>query len=505
MTRKPTAFAPGIGLAVWWGGLSATLLALGCAGPDYYPHAGDAFNVLPQLAGTEGSRRATVQQNEQEISAVTLSSARLGAPQAEAPGLPRKHVEEPKALYAAAALTLDQAINATLLADPKIRAGLEEINQAHADSLTASLTPNPELNADVQLLPLTRPFTVTEQGGPPQMDFLVGYPIDWFLFGKRAAAMASASLGVRVSEAEYADLVRRRVTEAALAFFDVLEARKLGELARQDLEIMRKLEAKARTGKAAGVQSEVELSRVRIEVLSSQKTLRDADAALLTAKAKLRALLGHGTNWDHDVAGTLDSPLTGDVVLVEEAYEEAVKNRPDLEALRLKAAQAQADIEVENRKAFPDVKPFVGYTRQFQTKAIGFPDANSWSGWIEMSLPFFNRNQGNRAKAASRAMQSNFEIQARLMELRSELEAAAQELRAARANAEPDAQEQLRLAEQIRDAVNQSYEKGQQSFADVLDAQRNYRETARASTTSLANYWRSLYRFNAAIGKQVCR
>ena len=36
-----------------------------------------------------------------------------------------------------AGLTLDQVVNATLLADPRIRAGLESINQANADALTA--------------------------------------------------------------------------------------------------------------------------------------------------------------------------------------------------------------------------------------------------------------------------------------------------------------------------------------------------------------------------------
>ena len=42
-------------------------------------------------------------------------------------------------------MSLDQAIGATLLADPKIRAGLEAIHQANADLLTSSLPPNPTL------------------------------------------------------------------------------------------------------------------------------------------------------------------------------------------------------------------------------------------------------------------------------------------------------------------------------------------------------------------------
>lgn len=402
-----------------------------------------------------------------------------------------------------AALTLDQAINLCMLSDPKIRAGLERINQAHADALTASLKPNPELATDIQLLPLTRPFTITKQGGPPQFDFLVGYPIDWFLFGKRAAAMASAGLGVRASEAEYADLVRRRVTEVTLAFYGVLEAQALQELARQNLDTFRNLEAIARKGVTAGFRTQTEVNRVRLAVLSRQRELRDAEAALVTAKAKLRTLLGR-CDPHLDVAGTLDAPRIAELPPVEEAYALAVQHRPDLVALRWRVSQADADIEVENRKARPEVKPFLGYSRQFQ-KSIGFPDADLWSAWVEMTLPVFNLNQGNRAKAASRAAQGQLELEDGLIELRAEIEVAREELAAARANADLITQEQLRLAEQVRDAVDKASRMKEQTLVDLLDAQRNYHETQRNHITGRANYWRALSKFNAAIGKQVAR
>src|SRR5262245_61939997 len=150
----------------------------------------------------------------------------------------------------------------------------------------------------------------------------------------------------------------------------------------------------------------------------------------------------------------------------------------------------------------PDVKPFLGYTRQFQ-ESIGFPDADSWNAWLEMSLPVCNLNQGYRARAAARAAQGQFELEAGLVELRAEIEVVVEEFRAARAKADLVAPEQLRLAEQVRDAVDQAYRKGDQTLVDVLDAQRNYHETYRTHITGRANYWRALYRFNAAIGKQA--
>lgn len=108
-----------------------------------------------------------------------------------------------------------------------LRTGFEAINQSHADALTASLAPNPQFFTDIQLLPLTHTFSPERQGGPPQFDAIVSYPIDWFLFGKRTAQMQATDLSVRVSEAEYQNLIRTRVLEAALGYYDVLEAKAL--------------------------------------------------------------------------------------------------------------------------------------------------------------------------------------------------------------------------------------------------------------------------------------
>lgn len=403
-------------------------------------------------------------------------------------------------------MSIDQAINNCLLADPRIRAGLEKINQAQGDALTASLKPNPTLFTDIQLLPLTRPFTVEEQGGPPQQDVNVAYSIDWYLFGKRAAAMTSTGLGVRGAEADYANLVRQRVTDTALAFYNVLEAKALLDLARQDVANLQRIEGVTAKAVDRGGRPQVELNRIRLNLVTSQRAQHDAVAALVVAKARLRAFFGRAdADPAFDVTGALDAPLTAEPLPVEDAYGLALQNRPDLEALRWKAAQATADIEVERRRAFPEVAPQLGYTRQYQTKAIGFPDANSWSAAVTMTLPVHDRNQGNRAKAVAAAAQSQFELQAGLVELRAEIESVVQEFRTARIIADAVAREQLQLAEQVRESINRAYAERGRSLLDVLDAQRNYRETYRTYISGRANYWRALYRFNSAIGKQVTR
>ncbi len=399
-------------------------------------------------------------------------------------------------------MSLDEAISATLMADPKIRAGFEAIHQANADCLTSSLPPNPTLLTDGLFLPLT-PFTPATPGGPTQMDVQVGYPVDWFLFGKRAAAMASAHWGVCQSEADYADLIRQRVTATAIAFYDVLEAKSLLALARQDTENLSRLEAATRRAVDAGGRPVVELNRVRLDLLKSQQDLREADSALAVAKARLRAQFGRSdADPSFDVGGNLDAPLTAEPLPIEEAFALAQQNRPDIQSLRIQVSKAQADTVVERRKAFPQVTPQFGYTRQFQIP-IGSPDADSWDASLTATVPLFDRNQGNRAKAQSIAAQNCYNLQAGMVDLRAEIEEVVRDFSTACQKARSVAQEEIRLAAEVRDSINKAYDAGGRPLIDVLDAQRTYRDTYRLYISSRADYWRSLYKYNSAIGKQV--
>jgi cobalt-zinc-cadmium efflux system outer membrane protein len=448
--------------------------------------AGDPNTTHPQGANSQGA----VQKGSTSLPNGVAAPSEEQAPPPDAPQETYK-------------LSLDQAISMTLTQDPVLRSGLETVNQAGADALTASLFPNPSMLGDILMLPLTHPFTFNNQGGPPQTDYFVGYPIDWFLFGKRAAAMVAASQGIRVAESDYANLVRQRVTETAVAYFDFVEATSLRELALQDVTNLEQLEKATRGTVGVGAQAPVDLQRIQLTLLTSRQTQRIAEATVVTSKAKLRAMLGGADlRFDFEPAVTLDAPLTARPMDVEEAYMVADENRPDIESLRRKVQQAQANLEVERRKAYPLVTPQLGYTRQFQSE-INFPNADSWNASLTFSVPLFDRNQGNVAKSSSVVTQTTSDLQAGRVALRSEIEQIVREFRTALTNAIAVAEEQLRLAAQVRDSITSDYQLGGRNLIEVLDAQRNYRDTYRLYITSRANYWRSMYRFSSAIGRQL--
>ncbi|MBY0230256.1 MAG: TolC family protein [Gemmataceae bacterium] len=401
-------------------------------------------------------------------------------------------------------LTLDEAIARVLVADPKLRAGFEAINQANGDLVTAELKPNPTLSVLQSLLPLGRPFTVGKTGGPPQLDGILSWPVDWFVWGRRAANMASASLGVRGSEADYADLIRTRVGDTAQAFFAVLEARELVEVARQDVEGLEGVLKVVTRAVGAGGKPKMEQDRIRVDLLNSRRTLRDAETALAASKARLRQMFGYtGGDPGFDVRGSLDEAPAEAPLDAESAYAVALKQRPDLLSLHLKLQKSQADVVAEDRKGYPDLAVQAGLTRQFQEKAIGAPDASSYALGLVVAVPVFNRNQGNRLKAMSVVAQNHHLLKAGMADARSEIEQSLAELLTAQANAQALGGEQLRLAAGVRDAVTRAYEVGGRTLLEVLDARRSYRDTMRAAITVRAAAWRALYRFRTAIGQQV--
>jgi cobalt-zinc-cadmium efflux system outer membrane protein len=430
-------------------------------------------------------------------------------------------IDEPEDLpepgqEAAPRVTLNEVIARCLEQDPLLRAGFQEIAFANADLITASLKPNPELEIVQSLLPLIRPFEADiREGGPPQFDVMLAYPIDWYLFGKRAAAMRSAAGELAVSRAEYADLVRQRVLEAGLAYYDVVEAQALRELAAQDVENLELVEQITQTAVDNGAMPRVELSRIKLDRLNSQQTLREAERDLQVAKAALLAVVGGRLSGDvgrdrnrfqvvdHSELSLEPSDLSVWLGTPQQAFEFAQANRPDLQSLNLRVSQTLAEIEAQRTEAYPEVTPMMGYTHQFQRRAIGQPDADSWGVGLAMTLPVNNRNQGNRYLAAAQWRQANQLLQAGLIELRSEVEQVTAALEAARINAAAIAEEQLALAEEVRDSIRKAYEAGGRPLIDVLDSQRNYRETFGNYIGSRVDLWRAILEFNATLGSEV--
>ena len=399
------------------------------------------------------------------------------------------------------AWTFDQVIAATLTSDPRLRIGREDIRQAHAEYVTRSLLPNPELTIEGGALPYRRLGAGNYVGGPPELNVGVEFPIDWFLFAKRKAEMNSAQWEVRQTQAEYADLIRERIADTAIAFYDVLEAKAMQDIVQQDLELLTRLEIIAKDSVAGGGIPSVEWKRITLDLMQCRQELIETEKTLDILKARLRSNFG-STDYDpmFDITGSLDVPTVLDLMPLEAAFETARQNRPDIIALRMGVGKAKADVQMENRNAYPETTIGAGVGREYSTMMLEDKNYNNWGIGVTVTVPLFDRNQGGKMAARSALTQRNRQYQAGIVDLRAEVVEADRELRTAHQLSNVIATEEVRLSREIRDIMIEGFQAGGRPLIDVLDTERSYRETVRTFVASRADYWRALYTYNSVVG-----
>lgn len=398
-------------------------------------------------------------------------------------------------------ITLPMAIEMCVNNNFRVLVGVEKIRMAEADLITSSLIPNPLLFADYQLIPLQH-TDVINQLGPPQWDSLVTFPIDWLLFGKRLAAMRGARIGIDISRADTADVLRTQLAQTVDAFYEVLmddayfklSEKNLGEL----MELEKLVQELARNKKAG----EMELDRIKLAVHEAILERHDRELALDIAKTRLRPFIGRtAADEDYEVEGELTVTVMVPPPKLEEVLALAEAHRPDLLAARKAIDQANAVVEHERRKAKPQVAIQPGWTYQNQHYVNGFQNGSMLDIGVSMTLPLTDRNQGNilRAQAMVRERQLTYlgdraDVLAEVEASRASYEDAVEHLTLY------NTQETLKAADNLRRNTEAAYRVGERKLLELLDAQKAYQSRLAHTIEFKSDYWRTLNRLNAAVG-----
>jgi cobalt-zinc-cadmium efflux system outer membrane protein len=398
-------------------------------------------------------------------------------------------------------ITLPMAIELCVNNNFRVLAGAQRMRMAEGDLITSSLIPNPSLFTDCQLIPLQH-ADIKNQLGPPQYDALVAVPIDWLLFGKRLAAMQAARLGIEISGADFANVLRIQLGQTVDAFYEVLMDDayfKLAEKNVEELKEIEKLTQELAKNKKAG---DMELDRIKLAVLEAVLERHDRELALELAKARLRPFLGRtAADAHYEVEGELSVTAIVPPPKLKEAPALAEAHRPDLLLGRKAIEQADAVVELERRKAKPQVAIQPGWSYQDQRHVDGFRNGSMFDVGISTTLPFTDRNQGNIRKAQAQAEERQFSYQGDRADALAEVEVSV--------TSYDDAVEHLTLfnspvtlkaAQDLRKNMEAAYRAGDRKLIDMLDSHKAYQDRLAHVIEFESFYWRSLNKLNAAVG-----
>ena len=394
-------------------------------------------------------------------------------------------------------LTLDQAVSEAVLRNQALLAERANIDIARARQITASLRPNPVVTASTQTLNVFgATYSADSPLGPNQFTLHTDLTVE--TAGKRQRRIGLASQDIALSEATFRETLRRLISEVHSSYVDVQLARESLALARQTLESFQKLVGINEARLKAGDLAEVELERSRVALLQVSAAEQQARLRLSEAKARLKLALGRREDsGDFDVEEAFrDRPAPADP---SQALARALRQRPDLQAQNISVARAEADFRLQRANARADYIVGTEVSRQWAFGIAG----NSMGLSVSIPLPVFNRNQGEIARAEREMEQARRRLAAAELAVRTEVTTAYQRCLSHGELARRIETDMLARARRVLETTRYSYERGEASLVELLDAQRAFNDAMQTYNEARANYARSLLDLESATGDSV--
>ena len=348
-------------------------------------------------------------------------------------------------------ITLTDALNLALNANPEIAVALRERAAIEGARLQAATRPNPTVSA---LLEDTRNAT-------RQTTILLEQPIE--LGDKRAMRMlaadarydaASVSLEVKKSE------VQANIT---VAFYEVLAAQERLRLAQSSMDVAKQAREAVSKRVQSGKISPVEETKSRVAEASVKIEANRASSNLINTRKRLSGLWGNPLPRFLVAEGQVDQipeaiPLDNLTAMLE--------GSPNMQRAKLEISTRQALANIENSKRTPDLTVSVGAKRN---EELGL---NQAVFGVSIPIPVFDRNQGNLKEALSRTEKARDELIALRVQQETLLAEAYERLVSSRQSVETLKTDILPGAQSAFDAATKGFEFGKFGFLDVLDSQR---------------------------------
>ncbi|MHC4272462.1 MAG: TolC family protein [Planctomycetota bacterium] len=338
-------------------GLAAGILAGGCATVDPGPDYERAGRLIERSTG---------------VSAVHN-------PQEPGPGV------EALEGRLADGLALREAVEIALLNNRQLQAAFLDIGIARADLVQSGLLSNPSLGITVLF-----PF----DGGSTDIQAYLAQSIVelWQMPVRKRAAGHELEAEIL----HMARLAGELAAETKRAYYRAVATRDLQALAQENEGLLLKSYETTRIYREAGVASALdELLQLR-EAQQAQLTVREARLAAANARRELARLLSLEADVDSLELTSPLPPPRGIAFDAEELIALARNERLDLQALSQTALAGEANVELGYARVFPDVELGFGAER----------DADSIGPTASLTLPLFDQNQAQIAKAEYAQLQS---------------------------------------------------------------------------------------------------
>lgn len=384
-------------------------------------------------------------------------------------------------------LTLQSAQRRFLERNPRIEALRQRIESARGLEVQAAKPPNPTLHYSQEGLPLGG-----DDVGFDDQEFVIWASQPFELAGKRARRSEAAAKTVQVLEAQLDDFLRRGRAQVSRAYLQVLHHQQrrdfLGRLLERYEQLRRSHELRLQEGDVSGLSH----LKVEAEEIRYRAQLAEAETGLAAAWREFSAW----TDWPEATPppfqdpGLLDDPRQP----LEALRRQALSQRADLRALQAQLEEKQALLALQRAEKVPDLTVGGGFKRDF--------GQNSFYLGVEFPLPLFDRKRGAIDAARAQVEGARSELRWRQILAGKQVEETWR-----RFNLQRDEAQRLRPVMERLDTIVEvtarSYNEGESSLLELLDAMRVELEASLSFQTLLLQARLSRVDLEEAVGGTV--
>jgi cobalt-zinc-cadmium efflux system outer membrane protein len=396
------------------------------------------------------------------------------------------------------ALSWDQVKTRFETANPTLKADALNVEEMKAEEITAFLRPNPGLtvSADGNQVAPHNGVWQPVKGTQVQTAFSYLHERE----RKRELRQQSAKEGTQIALSLHTDLERNLLFDLRVAFVNVLQAKAVLDLTKQELDYYDHIIEISRERFKTGAMAQIDLDRVELQRVQYESDWQTAEVSLRTAKIQLLQLLDDKTPVDQfDVQGPFG--FSDQLKPLDDYRQLATDNRPDLKAAVESIQQAKTNHKLAVANGSTDPTFSAWYTNN---PSFNNPNALQTVGLsVSVPLRFFDRNQGEKKRTLldiDRNQQLEDAAQAQVF---SDVDSAYAQVSSNILLLRPYKDKYLDQALRVRETVTFSWQRGAASLMDFLNAQSDYRQVQLAYLQLVGAYMTAAGQLNLAVGTEA--
>ena len=209
-----------------------------------------------------------------------------------------------------------------------------------------------------------------------------------FTWGQTGAAIRAAKGGMAAADDQLDAARQAAVRDVKSAFYDVLLARRIEAIARENLGQRERHLSEARNRQILGTATDYDVLAAEVALENARPAVIRSVNAVRTARERLRLVLADPRP-ELDATGSLETAVEAPRPL-EEVLTTAFERRPDLRALRHRVGIFREFVKIESAGDKPriDLKAGAGW-KWFEASGLA-SDGKTWNAGLFLSFPFFD-------------------------------------------------------------------------------------------------------------------